>query len=111
MSRSCGLPGGGSGGAAQEVVLLDVGAVRRRAACSMLAAQGGLTAGTAQWLGLVVVPLADTLHRAQLQLSAFGPAGDPSPHMHWWLHPDAPSNAVTCTRAAHHSVSKMLLCY
>jgi hypothetical protein len=69
------LAGGSGEGGSQEVVLLDVGSVQRRAACSVLAAQGGLMAGSAQWLGLVVAPLADALHQAQLQLSAFGPPG------------------------------------
>jgi hypothetical protein len=64
-------------------VLLDVGSVQRRAACSVLAAQGGLTAGGAQWLGLVVAPLADALHQAQLQLSAFGPPGKYAPFPGW----------------------------
>lgn len=73
------LAGTGSDGSSQEVVLLDVGSVRRRAACSALAAQGGLTAGSGQWLGLVVTPLADVLHHAQLQLSAFGPPGTALP--------------------------------
>lgn len=69
------MAGTGSEGDSQEVVLLDVGSVRGRAACSALAAQARLTAGVAQWLGLVIAPLADALHHAQLQLSAFGPPG------------------------------------
>lgn len=60
-------------------MLLEVGSVRRRAGCSALAAQGGLTAGSAQWLGVAVAPLSDPLERAQLQLSAFGsPGGAPT---------------------------------
>lgn len=50
-------------------MLLSVGAGRRRAGLTGLAAQGSLAAGASGWLGVAIAPLADPLPGAHLQLS------------------------------------------